>query len=52
MSLQYHFFKGCFNRGALVVENKIVWFGSWLKKVTFVLEEGEEAEQLNVVWED
>ena len=51
MDLPNYSFKGHCVRDALVVENKIVYFGSSDKYVTFVLEE-EEGEQLKVVTED
>ena len=41
MNLPNYNFKGYFDREALVVENKIVYFGNWIKKATFVLERDE-----------
>ena len=49
--LNYHFY-GYFYREAFVVENKIVYFGSWNAKVTFVSEQEGESEQLKVVRTD
>ena len=52
MNIQNYSFKGYKYREALVVENKIVYFGDWNKKATFVLEMEEESKQLKVVRED
>ena len=52
MDVTNYNFKRNFWREAFVVENKIVYFGSWNEKATFVLEKEEEAEQLRVVRKD
>ena len=52
MNIQNNCFNGYHNREAVLVENKIVYFGNWHKKATFVLERDEESEQLQVVRED
>ena len=40
------------DREALVLKNKIVYFGSWNKNTSFVLEQEEESEKLRVTRED
>ena len=47
----YSFKKYCL-REAFVLENKVVYFGSWNVKIAFVLEKEEDSEQLKVVRED
>ena len=42
MDLENYSFKGNFHREALVVRNKIVYFGSKNEYATFVLEEEED----------
>ena len=49
VDLPKYSFKEYYNREALVVENKIVYFGWRNKNATFVLERDEESEQLKVV---
>ena len=51
MDLPNYSFKGYCVQDALVVENKIVYFGSSNKHATFVLVE-EEGEKLKLVRED
>ena len=51
MNIQNNSFNGYHNREAVLVENKIVYFGNWHKKATFVLERDEQSEQLKVVKE-
>ena len=52
MDLPIYNFNGYYWRYALAVENKIVYFGASCKNTTFVLEQEEGGEQLNVVRED
>ena len=52
MNIQNYSFTRYYNREALVVENKIVYFGWSNKNATFVLERDEESEHLKVVRED
>ena len=49
MDFPIYSFNGYYWREALAVENKIVYFGSNNQKVTFVLEQEGESEQLKVV---
>ena len=51
MDLENYSFKGYYDREALVVGNKIVYFGSNNQNATFVLEEEEEG-KLRVVRRD
>ena len=48
----YHFEREYYVREALVVENKIVYFGYWNKNATFVLKQEEKSEKLKVVRKD
>ena len=52
VDLPNYSFKRYQEREAVVVENAIVYFGVNNKKSTFVLEQDEESEQLQVVRED
>ena len=52
MDLVYQNVQGFWLREAFTLENKIVYFGSWNKNATFVLEQEQETEQLKVVRED
>ena len=52
MDLSNSNFKGYSWREALVVENKIVYFGSSNENRTFVLEKEEQSEKLRVVRQD
>ena len=51
MDLSNYNFKGYCFREALVVEDKIVYFGSSDVEATFVLEQEQESEQLVVIRE-
>lgn len=52
MDLPHYDFTEYYDREALVVEDKIVYFGSSNEKITFVLEKEEESEKLKEVRED
>ena len=52
MELQNYSFKQFCQRNALVLEDKIVYFGSCDEKGSFVLEREEDSEQLKVVREE
>ena len=52
MKIKNYSFKGFYNREAINVENKIVYFGEHHNNITFVLEKEEEADRLKVVRKD